>query len=300
MKIAGFFRRCTLEVSDAIELVLLPGLAAVLPWKICFALFRRIARWDWLYREDCHGALAQARLRGWSGVNEKHWLWVRRLTTLVDHADLYLCMTRTDAWMQRHLTAKGSWVQTGQPAVLCTFHWGAGFWGLRHASANGLNPHALVAPVDKKIFAGRGLRYLYVKTRVSQVSKTLKNSAIDVSGNLRPALQALRRSEQLMAAIDVPSDQASASTAVTILGMPASVPRGLLRLAVQLGVPVQVYLTGLDTQTGDRFLRITTISKHQNVAGLANEIFSLLEQAIAEDSPAWHFWGISERFFRST
>ncbi len=297
MNLAGFCKRCAQEVQDLIELFLVPGLAALLPWWLCYTVFRRIARWDWLYREASQSALRQARQRGWSGVNEAHWLWVRRITTLVDHADLYLCMTRSDAWMRRHLTVQGNWVPGG-PAVLCTFHWGAGFWGLRHAAASGLTPHALVAPIDRKHFSGRSLLYIYTKIRVRQVSKTLGNSTLDVSANLRPALQALRRSEQVMAAIDVPADQANASIAVTLLGMPASVPRGLLRLAVQSCVPVQVYLTGLETQTGKRFIRIATIRVHEDVSELAAEIFQLLEQAIADDSPAWHFWGISERFFR--
>ena len=39
------------EVRDLFELVLIPGLAAVLPWPVCFALFKRISNWRWLYRE---------------------------------------------------------------------------------------------------------------------------------------------------------------------------------------------------------------------------------------------------------
>ena len=38
------------EVRDLFELVLIPGLAAVLPWPVCFALFKRISNWRWLYR----------------------------------------------------------------------------------------------------------------------------------------------------------------------------------------------------------------------------------------------------------
>ena len=296
---SSVYRRAVIEWRDALELVLLPGLAALLPWRFCFPLFRRMARWQWLYRESCETALEQARARGWAGQDEAHWLWARRLVTLVDHADHYLGLTRGDSWMRRHLQVTGDWLPPGQAAVLCTFHWGAGLWGLRHAAASGLRPHALVAPVNPDAFVGRRVLYGYIRSRVHHVSTTLNSPALDVSVSLRPALRALRRAEPIMAAVDVPSDQVSASTPITLLGMPASVPRGLLRLAVDNGVPVQVYVTGLNTQTGERFLRIKTLPTCTKVDDLVAMVFAELEVVIAEDAPAWHFWGIAERFFRS-
>ena len=74
------------EARDLLELVLLPGLAAVLPWRWCFGLFKWIARKPFLYREAVGRALAEARERGWAG-DEGDWLARRRLVTLIDHAD---------------------------------------------------------------------------------------------------------------------------------------------------------------------------------------------------------------------
>ena len=59
---SGAWNRLRTELRDLLELVLLPGLAAVLPWPLCYRLFRRLARWDGLYREASHAALAQARM----------------------------------------------------------------------------------------------------------------------------------------------------------------------------------------------------------------------------------------------
>ena len=56
----SFFDRLRVELRDVLELVLLPGLAVLLPWDACFALFRRMARWEWLYRESCEEALDEA------------------------------------------------------------------------------------------------------------------------------------------------------------------------------------------------------------------------------------------------
>ena len=99
-------QRVRTELRDLIELVLLPGLAAVLPWRWCFALFKALAHRPWLYRQACERALAEAKARV-TIDDEARWLWTRRLITLVDHADLYLSATRSNAWLRQHVTVQG-------------------------------------------------------------------------------------------------------------------------------------------------------------------------------------------------
>ena len=290
--------RMRTELRDALELVLIPGLAAVLPWGWCFRLFQRLARMPWLYRVSCEEALAQARMRGWAGDDEARWLWARRLVTLVDHADHYLCLWRSDAWMRKYLTVEGAWPDHGQSQMLLTFHWGAGFWGLRHAAASGLRPHALAASLDSQAFRGRTVMSWYARSRIAHVTRTLGPPTIDVAQDLKRVIRALRDKHSLLGVVDVPADEAKAGIAVELLGGQALVPRGLLRLAVDRQVPVVVYVTGLDLNTGHRFLRITPPGISDSVEGLAKQVFEHLEKIIVEDSPAWHFWGIAERFFR--
>jgi lauroyl/myristoyl acyltransferase len=256
-----------------------------------------LARLNWLYREQCAAALQQARLRGWAGDNEPHWLWVRRLVTLVDHADHYLGVSRSDKWMQSHLRVDGAWPMPDLAVMLMTFHWGAGYWGLRHAAAHGFKPHALVASLNSQAYAGRTIMSWYARARNANVAQTLGSPNIDVARNLKQVIRALRNKDCLLGVIDVPADEAKASMDLTLLGMHASVPRGLMRLAVDHQVPVVLYLTGLNTRTGQRFLRIKQLGVYSDVEALAHAAFLELEKAIAEDPPAWHFWAISERFF---
>ncbi|MEO8247966.1 MAG: hypothetical protein ABI589_01220 [Burkholderiales bacterium] len=288
--------RLKLEARDLVELVLAPGLAALLPWPVSFAVFKRLARWRWLYSSQCNSALAQARARGWV-KDEADWLLKRRLVTLVDHADFYLARTRGSGWMRRHLDVDGQWPAVGSAAVLCTFHWGAGMWGLRHAAAAGLNAHALVAPLSGAHFAGRRVLLAYARARTAEVSRALGCATLDVSASLRPAIRALRQGDQILAAVDVPADQVSASQEISLLGMRARVPRGLLRLAVDQKVPVTVYVTGIRMSDGRRFLRICNLPVHDDADALVDEVFKQLEKVIAEDAPAWHFWSEAERFF---
>lgn len=288
------------EARDLIELVLVPGLAAVLPWRWCFAIFKRLAQVQWLYGAACADALAQAQQRGQvQPADAARWLAVRRLVTLVDHADHYLAVTRSNAWMQRHLQVQGQWPSPDAAGILCTFHWGAGMWGLRHAHDTGLQGHALVAAMDGTPFLGRRVLQWYVQARTRSVKQALGRSPLVVSGSLRPVIQALRRNEQIMAAVDVPSDQVDSSAEVNLLGMQCLMPKGLLRLAVAQSVPVTVYVTGLDMHTGQRWLRITPLGVWQDMDALVPAVFSHLEQALREESAAWHFWGEAQRFFRA-
>ena len=289
--------RLKTELRDAFELVLFPGLAALLPWSWCFAVFKRLARMRWLYAQQVEGALSQARRYGWAGENESHWLWTRRLVTLVDHADYYLVLTRGDAWFRRHFTVQGAWYPSGQASLLLTFHWGAGMWSLHHAAAAGLKVHSLVAALDGKHFAGRWILRRYAVARTAIMSRISGPATLDVSNSLRPVLKALKAQEQVFAVVDVPADQVSASQSIELLGLQARVPRALFRVAVDQKVPVSVYLVGLNPEDGQRFLRIHQFGVYQDVDTLIKDVFLVLEQAIRETPAAWHFWGEAERFF---
>jgi lauroyl/myristoyl acyltransferase len=195
------------------------------------------------------------------------------------------------------MDVQGEWPPAGQPGLICTFHWGAGMWGLRHARASGLKAHALVAPLAGAHFGGRRVLLAYARARTAEVARALGCPALETSVSLRPVLQALRRGEQVLAAIDVPADQVSASEEIGLLGMRARVPRGLLRLAVDERLPVTVYLTGLNVGTGRRLLRIHPLGVYEDLGQLMQDVFAFLDQAIREDPPAWHFWGEAGRIF---
>jgi lauroyl/myristoyl acyltransferase len=116
---------------------------------------------------------------------------------------------------------------------------------------------------------------------------------------MRQALRALHDNEQLLAVVDVPADQVAASQPVEILGSPARLPTGLLRLAVERKIPVSVYVTGIDMATGQRFLRIRQLGVLPDLDALISTLAADLDRLIRENPPAWHFWSEAERFFRT-
>lgn len=293
------FTSWRVQFRDILELGLLPALAIVLPWSICFRLFGWLAQWDWLYREPTRRAIEQARQRGWLIGGEREWARRRRLVTLIDHADFYLGRTRSDAWLARNLQTNGQWPAPGVSALLCTFHWGASMWALRHAKLNGMKAHFVLASLDRSHFSGRPILHAYAKARTAQCDYELEGLRLDASSRLRSDFsKILSTNEQIMAVIDVPADNFEIKQVVTILEMRAEVPNGLMRLAVDQQLPVTLFSIGIDFATGRRTLNIKQLGVFHQVDELATQAFDYLDAAIRSSPPSWHFWSEATRFFK--
>lgn len=290
--------RMARESKDALELMIAPALAAVLPWRWAYRLMRWSTRFLPLYEDAARHALAEYSARFVPHPDAATWLRLRKLVTWIDHADHYLGNTRSDRWMARHLRVRGQWPAPGSAALLLTFHWGAGMWGLRHASHAGLAPHALVASTEGEPFRGRTVLGWYARARTATVKRALGAEPLDITRSLRPALKALHGGGQVLAAIDVPADQSASAENIQLAGLPAAVPRALHRLAVEQRVPVYVYVTGFDVASGQRSLDIIPLGVHTDVHMLIQAVFAELEKLLLAQPAAWHFWGEAQRFFR--
>lgn len=284
-----------LQLQDALELLVLPGLAALMPWPVAFALFRQLAKWPALYRSATNAAWTWVK-QNLPQVDENTWRYERRLLTLVDHADWVLSMTRSTAWLRRHVVVQGQWPAPGTSQVICTFHWGAGMWTLPAMRQAGLQVHALAASLQGQQFAGRPVLNAYARWRTGQVVKALGHPTIDVTASMRPVLQALKDHECLLGVVDVPADNFGAGVGVNLLGQAARVPRGLLRLAADRQLPVTVFLAGLDLRTGQRQWTIHQLGVMPDAEILFKTVFQFLNQAMAESPSAWHLWAEMPRF----
>jgi hypothetical protein len=295
------FARLKVELRDAVELVLIPALAIVLPWRWCFGFYRWLTAWCTpLYRSAVDAAFAQASTVALI-ANPKQWRSQRRLVTLVDHADFFLSCTRGAAWLNQYVDVQGVWPTYPRPALIFTFHWGAGMWALHHAHQSGLHAQMLVNAPQPMQFRGHTLCLHYIRRRIKRIEQLLSRPTIDAMTDGRAVLHALRAGEMLFAVIDVPADGAdlaSQAQHVSLLGRQASVPRALLRQAVDRALPVFVYLTGVDMKNGQRMLCIHDLGVAQEVDNLAQQLFAHLNLAIAQSPSSWHLWSECPRFFR--
>jgi phosphatidylinositol dimannoside acyltransferase len=284
------------ELRDLVELVLVPGLAAVLPWRWCYALFKLLSHWSWLYRDAARITFEQAHSRGFASDPED---WGRkwRQMSMVDHADFFLAATRSNRWLDHYVDVSGSWPEPGKAAIICAFHWGAGMWSLRHLGASGLHVHALVASLGGDPPPGERVRHTYFRYRNALVRRALGTQPLDVSASLRPVLEALRAGEQVGTSVDVPPHMTSASSSIPFLGGRARFPRGLFRIATAHDIPVSVYLTGISLEDGRRFIRVFPTIIESDSDALMQKVFCRLEDAIREEPALWHFWGMAGHFF---
>lgn len=291
------FPRLKRECRDLLELVLLPGLAAVLPWAACFKVFKLIARWGWLYNAQCSEALVQAQQLDRCGEDTAAWLFERRLVTLLDHADHYLLRTRSARWMDRHVTVHGRWEPGGHAALLWTFHWGMGMWALRHARANGLNAPMVLASPAGPDFVGRTVFGMYIRARMRSVELALGEPVIFVPGGMSQVRGALGRGQQLVVVMDVPQDQVAVTRLTPLLDMPVSVPAVLPQMAVDQSLPVTVFYMGVDWATGRRILHIAPLGVHDDAKVLTDKAFAHLDHLLRTAPAAWHLWAQAPRFF---
>jgi len=289
--------RLKAEFLDLLELVLVPSLAIILPWRICYRVFRVLSRFTFLYRESCAQPYAFAHHHGWF-QDLGRWQRHRRLVMMVDHADYYLVRFRSLRWMDRHMDVTGNWSPPGQAAILCSFHWGCGMWALWHAGAAGLHPHPLTAPLRRDMFPGRWVRYQYYRARNRAVRDALGNEPLDTSASLRPMLRALHSNGQVIALLDVPPTQVAVSQNIPFLGMRARMPVGVLRVAVDRGLPVILYVNGFRLTDGHRFLRIIDLGIASDLEALCHQAFANLETLIREEPVLWHYWEVAELFFQ--
>lgn len=286
------------ELRDFRELVLIPGLAALLPWSLGFRLLRRLAQCSWLFRSQTELALAGAQTLS-TVADPQSWARDFRLLQLVDQADLYLSLTRSDRWLDRHMTVQGGPWPTGEtPFLAITFHWGTGLWCFRHLRRHGVEAACLFRYFDAATLPGQRVRMRYYGWRVREVERGGNTPAVFTGrSNIGALIRTLEQGKSVVALLDVPPDPGTPSLDTRLLGRRAWLPRGLVRFAVSRKIPVVAFTIGVDRATGQRLLSIQGPLPNANEQALLDALSGLLEQALGADPAAWHFWGHAHGFF---
>lgn len=268
-----------------------------MPWPLCFRIFHRLVKLEFLYRAETEAALTGAASIA-PVADTKAWREATRMVRLVDHADLYLSLFRGDGWLRRHVTVTGAWPAGNASFIAITFHWGAGMWAFRHMRAQGRKVSGLAKGVEKSSFTGNLLCYWYAKLRLSEVARAGGNNlALSGKNSLYDMKNKLREGGCIVGLMDVPAGQSRNYLPASLLGKTAYFPRGLLHLAVNSNVPVVFYSMGLDRRSGRRDLVISPPLQFKNEAELLEILAFRLNELIDADPPAWHHWAGVQNFF---
>lgn len=283
------------NLVDLIELFLLPALAAIIPWPLCFRIFKYLAGFDCLYRSDVQGALRQAEPT--LGIKDVYtWASAYRLTKLVDHADLYLSLFRSDRWLDKYVTVTGpGWPDDGAPFMAITFHWGAGMWSLRHLKRH-LNRSkkpisGLMKGFERSEFFSRFIRYCYVKLRSYAISMAgVKNLIFLDPSSYFKLKRAVKSSPCLLALFDVPTIRQHNIINAQLFGHNMRLPRGLAYLAANEGIKIVAYSVSIDRENGLRRINISEPMISNKEEELSDYLVKEFKKAVYSDTPSWHCW----------
>lgn len=285
------------ELRALTENIVLPGLAAVLPWRWCMVLFRRIARWELLYHREWTGALATAR-RHLAIDDEMAFARDYRLVRLVDHADLYLSWFRSRRrWIARHVDVRGAWPAAGAH-VGVFFHAGPGFWGVHALRLAGHRSAVLAGHYTRRSMGGAWVGFWYGVARLKTLQWASGCDLIFSPGTLRKSGQVLDDGHWVIGTPDVPPENTRLGQAVTLLGRPAVLPAGLVEIARRANVPIVIYDTQVDLATGRRTLTISPPIEAGD-PDLLQRIAERFEVLLRERPSAFSLWPFADAYFNA-
>jgi hypothetical protein len=273
------------------ECVLLPAIGASLPWALAGRPVRARAARGHVLGDETARALAMYSRLGF-GCDEPSWALRHRLTRIVDQIDPALSATRGDRWIDRHVAICGDPLPA-RACVVVGFHYGTGFWSLRHLRRQGHRVSFLSARIDPAQWHAQPLRLAFMRWQQRQVAHAGDAPVIYVGGSGVRIRTALRQGTSVLALIDVP-EPATQTVRVGLLGHDVWFPNGILRLGAAERVPLFGFVGSFAPQTGDRRLRFTRLPDDPD--GALRALVALLEAAIGDDPAAWHFWAQWPRF----
>lgn len=279
-----------------VERWLLPALAAILPWRACFRVYRAVARASWPFRAETDAAHAAAA-RYLDPGDAARWRRTHRLVRLVDQADYYLSRYRGDHWLDRHVLTHGAWPGRGEPFLALGYHWGAGLWALRSLRRAGHGAAFLSAEVDARQLGVGGVALRQARRRMRELERAGGLAPIYLGGASAAMQAVFAQGDVVVALIDVPPRAGQGTAPVTLLGRAARLPDGLLRLAQRERVPLVPFAMGVDPASGERRLDIGAPIAVAEVDAAARAVAAHFDPLLARESAAWHLWPQADAFF---
>jgi hypothetical protein len=261
------------------EFWLLPLAVALLPYRAGIALARWCASTLTLYDERARAGLAHyraARPRG----DAEGWLTEFRFTQLVDHADLFWALTRSERFLLSRLDTPPH--PGAPPLMVISMHFGQGLWLLPWLRAGGTPARFLSVRFDASAFESR-LHYLYARLRLRVVEKLAGVPAILTGGARGEIAATLSQPGAVYGLIDVPTAKPAAANG-TLFGAPVFWPSGLVDAARAAGVDM-LLLTAHCEADGRRRVAVERIA----VADVG-DIASRFGERIDAAPGAWHVW----------
>lgn len=267
------------ELACLWEFWLLPLAVALLPYRAGIAFARWCASRLPLYDARARAGLAHYRTVRPRG-DARDWLTEFRFTQLIDHADLFWALTRSERFLLSRLDVPPRPGTT--PLMVISMHFGQGLFLLPWLRAGGTPARFVSVRFDATAFESR-LRYLYARLRMRVVEKLAGVPAIYTGGARGEIAATFAQGGAVYGLIDVPTPAANPANA-TLFGAPIFWPSGLVDAARTAGVEM-LLLTAHCGADGRRH-----VGAERTVAALVADIASKFGARIDAAPGAWHVW----------
>jgi len=282
--------------ADALCLYVIPVAAALLPWRLGFALLKLLAHTSFLHRDSVESL--------WTGAapffvdaDPRQWKYRARLLLLVEHTDTYLTLLRSDRWWRRHIAVHGEFPAADSANMLLTFHWGTGNWIWRLLRAHGIDAWFLARRPHGRSLGLSRLSHWYGQLRGWSLRRIGCAGVIFTGDSADAIRQALAEKSSVTGMLDIGARAGQQTVAGVLLDRQARLPFGLARIAQETGTAVTLFSVGLDWNSGDRDVTIEVIPAGTDAAGVTRAYIAHLDARLHGAPEAWQMWHEAHAIF---
>lgn len=283
---SGRWRR---NLSDATWLFALPLVTALMPWRLGFALLRRVAAAGHGYGDAVEAAWQQARTHC-PGQDETSFRRDLRLLLLLDRCDSCLVLSRGPRWWRRQIDVHGDGLDALHAGLLLNSHWGAGSWIWRLLAEGGISAHFLARRAGVgDIGHGRVSRW-FLAWREWALRRA-GCAGVIFTGGSRDTLRATwAAGDSVLGMLDLPAAEGRRHIDVRLLERNARFPLGLAALALESGASISLIACGIDTDSGRRQLYTEALPAGLDVDGVMRRYAAFVDRRIRDQPALWQMW----------
>ena len=223
-----------------------------------------------------------------------------RFTRLADYADLWVSLTRSDAWMTKHLQVVAPETLT-TPALFVTFHYGGGWWLTRYLRARGQRVSIVMRRGPDATTWSERVVLWFGLFRMRTIERVCGSPLIvtDRGGAARAVIRTWKTDASVLGLVDVPPPLVDRTATVPFFGRDAQFPPSLIELAARKNLPIHVYIGQWNAETLQPQLKVLTMPAAAMPDAQA-QVISVLETAIRARPGAWHAWGDAPLYFAAS
>lgn len=277
------------QASEAWQFFVLPGIAALLPWKLAWRWLRYWAQREHGPFDEPAQAAVEVAQRYMRVESTRAFAAKVRLLWLMDYCDLYLSITRwRRAWRPWHVEQRGTWPSGA--FIAAGFHHGTCHWVFKTLAESKHDSQVISIRWTRAEYAGYPLRYWYGRLRYWDMARLGRRPVAFRPGIKALLAQTLAEGAAVVGLIDMPPRIAPrGQRPVRMLDLDLSLPDGIVEIARAARVPIVPYWMEFDADMYRRCFCIGEPIDANDGAALA-KLADVLDRQIRRTPEAWFFW----------